>query len=327
MKQWMRRFLCAFMCVMCCGIHLQAQEVVTVEVCDKQGNRLSYPEVVVGEDFHRVGSEAGTIALPLELLRAQGAFRVKYLGYKPRLVTLDKSLRANEVLQVALDEDIYTLDALVVEPKDFSAMKYFGKRKKNALLPFGSLYYFDLDFVLSKQHTSEEPYQGKIQGATERAQTSFDDATLALSRAGADTTKVLTALKRATEISYTVADAFCHRRGRGRFNCIYKGRVDSLELWEFVLRHDKKEDWSLQPSARFVCLVSLDAAGYIRRVQTQLTSSSEHSVSYFLDTHYGLYKQELIPERIELALIPTVNSKLQEPMHFSINYTNQRGRR
>ena len=40
---------------------LYAQQKVRIEVCDMQGIRLAYPELSIGNYFHRMGSEQGTL--------------------------------------------------------------------------------------------------------------------------------------------------------------------------------------------------------------------------------------------------------------------------
>ena len=59
---------------------LYAQGKITVAVVDTHGNALSYPEIIVGTDLHRVGTEKGTLDIPLQLLNSGDTLTVKYLG-------------------------------------------------------------------------------------------------------------------------------------------------------------------------------------------------------------------------------------------------------
>lgn len=108
---------------------------LTVAVFDTQGNRLSYPEIIIGTGFHKIGTENGTLEMPLKTLKLKDLLTVKYLGYKTTQIPLDSVLLSNDLINVNLEEDSYLLDSIVVRPSGFSAEKYFRQKKRTYFFP------------------------------------------------------------------------------------------------------------------------------------------------------------------------------------------------
>lgn len=320
----MKRKIYVFLLMMCVITQLHAQKKLTIAVSDTQGNRLPYPEIVIGADFHRVGTEQGTLEVSSDAIRLHDLLTVKYMGYKTTQIPLDSIHLSNGVIHVNLEEDTYLLDPVIVLSGKFSAEKYFKKQKKNLLLPYYNKYFFDLNFVFENGSSKNHTYTGHVWGMSHRTRTDIDSASLVISEPISDSTKLFTVLKRASEISYLVADIFCHKSDRKNFHCTYRGEVDDFKLWEFSIRKQKKMPWNIEENDEFRCIVSLDKKGFINRIKTQLTSSSEHSVSYLLDTEYSLYKRELIPLVVKIDVVPNACNEKSNPLSFVLNYSNFR---
>lgn len=105
------------------------------------------------------------------------------------------------------------------------------------------------------------------------------------------------------------------------------GRVDDLELWEFAIRKQKEMPWHLHEDDEIRCIVALDKEGFISRIKTQLTSSSEGSASYLLDTQFGLRDDKLVPLTIKIDLVPNARNEVLTLLSLTINYSNCRKKR
>ncbi|WP_018361203.1 hypothetical protein [Porphyromonas macacae] len=318
------RFYIFLLLTSCFIAQLHAQRKLTIAVFDTQGNRLPYPEFIIGHDFHRVGTKDGTVEVSFDSTALHDLITVKYMGYKTTQIQLDSIHFSDKLINVNLEEDSYLLDPIIVVPSKFSAEKYFQERKKNLLLPYYRTYFFDLDFVLNENNKTDHFYTGHALGTSCRNQTDIDSASLVISEVISYNAKLLTILKRASEVSYLMANAFCHKSDRKNFYCTYMGSIDGFELWEFSIRKQKEMPWNLQEDDELRCIVSLDKDGFINRIKTQLTSSSEYSASYLLDTEFGLHKKKLIPSIIKIDLVPNARNEDLKSLSLVINYSNFR---
>lgn len=309
---------------------LNAQEKYTVVVCDTQGNRLPYPEVIIGDEFHRVGTKEGKIEISIKTDNQQDTITVKYLGYKTGNFILDSLLLYNndKEVRVMLEETTYLLDSVIVTPNGFSGEDYFQEKKKNLLLPYYRRYYFDSDFTFKLFGEKSQNLIGKISGTTRSNSTKVDSSTLIISEPVQDISKILSALERANEISYLMSNAFCHKSDRKYFNCTYNGFVEDLEEWEFTIRQQEDMPWDLLPGDNLICLVYIDNEGFIKRIRTQLTSSTNQSLSYFLDTVFDRFENKLIPKSITADFIPNAFASEEIiPLSLFIQYSNIRKRK
>lgn len=313
--------------MLCFVAQLYAQRVLTIAVCDTQGNTLPYPEIIIGAELHRVGTKDGTLEVALDAIKLHDLLIVKYMGYKAAQIQLDGMILSKGLVNVRLEEETYLLDPVLVRPSNFSAEEYFQKRKKDRLLPYHRKYFFDLDFVGGDSNKKDHAYTGRVVGSSRRTVTDIDSTTLVISEAILYTTKLLSVLKRAAEVSYLTANAFCDKRDRKRFHCTYMGRIDDLELWEFTIRKQKEMPWHLHEDDEFRCIVALDKEGFISRIKTQLTSSSEGSASYLLDTQFGLRDDKLVPLTIKIDLVPNARNEVLTSLSLTINYSNCRKKR
>lgn len=306
---------------------LYSQEKVTIAVFDTQGNALSYPEVILGTYVHRVGTEKGTLDIPLQFFNPGDTLIVKYLGFKTSRVLLDDILCSKNMIKIALEEDSFLLDPVIVTPSNFSGKKYFDSRIKNSLTPYSHKYFFDVDFVFKDQDQVENTYEGKTVGKFRHATTEIDKSKMVVSATPPEISKLVTSLKRATEISYLMANAFCSNIEREYFDCFYRGEMNNLELWEFLIKKQEKMPWNLERDDEYKCMVSLDKNGIIKSIKTQRISSSDRSFSYLLDTEFTLYEEQLIPQRVTLDFIPNANNEDYRSLSLIANYSNFRKRK
>ena len=303
---------------------LYAQDKVTIAVSDIQGNVLPYPEVILGTSVHRVGTERGTLDIPLQLFNLGDTLIVKYLGFKSSRILLNDVQSSNNVIKVALEEKPFLLDPVIVTPSNFSGEKYYRSKIKNSLTPYSRTHLFDVGFVFKTQDQVVNTYVGKTVGKSRQTTTKIDQSKMVISATPPELSKLVILLKRATEISYLVANALCGNTGRRYFDCRYRGEKDGLASWAFSIKTQEKLPWNLERDDVFKCMVSLDENGVIRRVETQRISASEHSFSYLLDTEYTLFEGQLIPQRVTLGFIPNANNDDFPPLSLIASYSNFR---
>lgn len=306
---------------------LYSQDKVTIAVFDTQGNALSYPEIILGTYLHRIGTEKGTLDIPLQLFNTGDTLTVKYLGFKTSRTLLDSVLHSNNVIKITLEEDYFMLDPVIVTPKDFAGERYFQQKIKNSLTPYSRKYFFDVDFIFKNQDQVEKTYVGTAVGNSRRTTTKIEQSKMEISETPPEISKLVTLLKRATEISYLMANSLCDKEERDYFYCTYKGESNDLELWEFSIKRQEKMPWNLEQEDEYKCMVSLDKDGLIKNIQTQRISSSNHSFSYLLDTEFTLFEERLIPKKVTLELIPNANNEAFQPLSLVANYSNFRKRK
>lgn len=320
-------YLYVYVLVLFSATSLYAQQKVTIIVSDTRGNALSYPEIILGTHVHRVGTAEGTLDVPLQSFNTGDTLIVKYLGYKTSKILLDDVLHLKNAIDVKLEEDSFLLDPVIIRPSNFSGEKYFQQKIKDALVPYSRKYFFDVDFIFKNCSQVEYTYTGHTVGNSRRTTTNIDKSKMVISETPAEISKLFTLLKRATEISHLMANAFCNKDEREYFYCSYKGEVNDLALWEFSIKRQEKMPWNLEKDDEYRCMVSLDKDGLIKNIKTQRISSSEHSVSYLLDTKFTLYEEQLIPLRVKVDLIPNANNEEFSPLSLVINYFNIRKRK
>lgn len=306
---------------------LYSQNKVTIAVFDTQGNSLSYPEIILGAYLHRVGTEKGTLDIPFQLFNSGDTLTVKYLGFKTSRTLLDSALYVNNMIKITLEEDYLMLDPVIVTPSDFTGERYFQQKIKNSLTPYSRKYFFDVDFLFKNQDQAEKTYVGTAVGNSRRTATEIEQSKIEISETPPEISKLVTLLKRATEISYLMANSFCDKEERGYFYCTYKGESNGFELWEFSIKRQEKMPWNLEQEDEYKCVVSLDKDGLIKKIQTQRISSSNHSFSYLLDTEFTLFKEKLIPQKVTLDLIPNANNETFQPLSLVAIYSNFRKRK
>lgn len=307
---------------------LYAQEKFSIVVCDTQGNRLPYPEIIIGDKFHRVGTKEGKIEVDFDTTNYIDTITVKYLGYNTGHFIFDSSLLYNNEFSVMLEETTYLLDSIVISPKGFSGEEYFQEKKKNLLLPYYKRYYFDSDFSFKLSGGNSQNLIGEISGTARGNITEVDSSTLIISNPIPNISKILSALERANEISYLMSNAFCHKSDRKNFYCTYNGLVGDVEEWEFTIREQENMPWDLLPGDNLICLVYLDKDGFIKRIRTQLTSSSNQSLSYFLDTIFDRFENKIIPQTITADFVPNASATEEiAPLSLFIHYNNIRKRK
>lgn len=125
-----------------------------------------------------------------------------------------------------------------------------------------------------------------------------------------------------------MSNAFCHKSDWKNFYCTYNGRVGDVEEWEFTIREQENMPWNLLPEDNLICLVYLDKNGYIKRIRTQLTSSSNQSLSYFLDTVFACFENKIIPQTITADFVPNAYATEEiAPVSLFIHYNNIRKRK
>ena len=305
-------------------IYAKGQETVTITVSDTQGDRLPYPEVMAGPHFHRVGGADGTIEVPLSAFNLNDTLTIKYLGYQTAQILLDSIAVSKSVITAALEEEPYVLDGLVVRPSAYSSDEYFQKKKKNLLLPYYRRYFWDLEFTYDRNDLPGHTYRGSVSGMSRAYTTEMDSTGLTISEATPDSALILRAGKRATEISYLAAHIFCHKSERKNFYCLYLGKTDKSEVWEFTIRQQEKMPWNLKKDDLIRCMVSLDQEGIITNIKTQLTSSDSRGTSYWVNTEYGRYDNMLVPMLSKVDLIPNAHNEEIRAGKFTLKYSNIR---
>ena len=126
-----------------CATSLCAQDKITIAVVDTHGNALSYPEIIVGTDLHRVGTEKGTLDIPLQLLNSGDTLTVKYLGFKTSRTVLSGAVLSDKLLRIILEDLISAafflvrkfymlrclLGALYFDMRRFGVFWVFSKHK------------------------------------------------------------------------------------------------------------------------------------------------------------------------------------------------------
>lgn len=309
-----------------CATSLCAQDKITIAVVDTHGNALSYPEIIVGTDLHRVGTEKGTLDIPLQLLNSGDTLTVKYLGFKTSRTVLNGAVLSDKLLRIILEESSFVLNSVVVSPSDFSGERYFQEKIKSSLTPYSGKYFFDVSFTFTNHELTEKAYSGVGVGKSRRTTTAIDKSKIVVSAPLSETSKLITLLKRATEISYLMANSFCDKKGRSYFFCRYKGEAGNLECWEFLIKKQKKMPWNLEQEDECRCMVSLDKSGLIKNIKIQRKSSSDHSFSYLLETEFTLFEEQLVPKKVTIDLIPNAKSESFSPLSIVVNYSNFRKR-
>lgn len=317
------RNLFVFLLVSLLVAPLYSQQKVTIAVFDAQGNVLSYPEIILGAYVHRVGTEVGTLDIPLQLFNTGDTLTVKYLGYKTSKTLLDDALRSTNVIKVKMEEDSFLLDPVVVRPSDFSGESYFQQKIKDALVPYARKYFFDADFTFKDDRQDGGTYTGHLSGYLRRMILTIYESSVVISEQPKEITELFTLLKRATEVSCLMANVFCNKKERGYFYCTYKGESSGLEMWEFSIKRQEKMPWTLEQNDEYKCMVSLDKDGLIKNIKTQLISSSNHSLSYLLDTEFTIFEAQLVPLKVKIDLVPNANNE-EKPLSLVVNYTNVR---
>jgi hypothetical protein len=305
---------------------LYAQDKITIAVVDTHGNALSYPEIIVGTNLHRVGTEKGTLEIPIQLLNSGDTLTVKYLGFKTSRTVLSGAVLSDKLLRIILEESSFVLNSVVVSPSDFSGERYFQKKIKSLLTPYSGKYFFDVSFTFKNCNLTEKAYSGVGGGKSRRTTTAIDKSKIVTSAPPSETSKLITLLKRATEISYLMANSFCDKKGRSYFFCTYKGEVGNLECWEFLIKKQKKMPWNLEQEDEYRCMVALDKTGLIKNIKSQRKSSSDHSFSYLLETEFTLFEEQLVPKKVTIDLIPNAKSESFSPLSLVVNYSNFRKR-
>lgn len=318
----MKKIYLSLFLVLSVVTQIQAQEKITITVSDTSGNSLPYPEVKIGKDFHRAGTINGTIEVPLDLFTPNDSLTLKYIGYKTVQLLLDPLTISQGVITLNLEEESYFLDPIIVSPSEFSSDMYFKKKKKWLLLPCRK-YFFDMDFTYNKSD-SKDHYTGHMSGISDAYITYMDSTSLVTSEEMPDTCEILKIGKRATEINYLVARAFCHQSERKNFFCTYMGKTDNSEVWEFSIRKQQKMPWELRKDDELRCIVTLDNDGFITKIKTHFTSSKDNVVSYLLYTDFGRYDNQLIPIETKLDIIPSVSNKEIEAITYTLRYCNIR---
>ena len=311
--------------VFCAGtIKAQNQETVTITVSDTQGDRLPYPEIIAGPHFHRVGGADGTIEVPLSAFSLNDTLTIKYLGYQTAKIVLDGMSVSKSLIVANLKEEPYVLDDIVVRPNAYSSDEYFQKKKKNLLLPYYRRYVWDLEFTYDRNDQPGHTYKGKVPGISRAYTTEMDSTSLTISEVTPDSALILRAGKRATEISYLAAHIFCHKSERKNFYCLYLGKNNEFEVWDFSIRQQQKMPWNLKKDDLIRCIVSLDQEGYITNIKTQLTSSDSKGTSYWVNTEYGRYDNMLVPMLSKVDLIPNAHNDEIRAGQFTLKYSNFR---
>ena len=84
--------------------------------------------------------------------------------------------------------------------------------------------------------------------------------------------------------------------------------------------------WNLEQEDECRCMVSLDKSGLIKNIKTQRKSSSDHSLSYLLETEFTLFEEQLGPKQVTIELIPNAKSEFISPLSRVANYSNFRKR-
>lgn len=319
----MKKICLSFFLILSVVIQVHAQEKITITVSDTSGHRLPYPEVMIGRDFHRAGTLDGTIEVPIDLFAPNDSLIVKYIGYKTAQFLLDPSAISKGVIIINLKEESYFLDPIIVSPSEFSSDKYFKKKKKWLLLPCRK-YLFDMDFTYNKGSNSKELYAGHMSGVSDAYITYMDSTSLTTSEEMPDTCEILKVGKRATEINYLLARAFCHQSERKNFYCTYMGKTDNSEAWEFSIRKQQKMPWKLTQNDELRCIVTLDNDGFITNIKTHFTSSTNDVASYLLYTDFGRYDNQLIPIETKFDIVPSTNNKEAKATSYTLRYRNIR---
>lgn len=304
--------------------HLVAQEKVTIEVKDSKGAALEYPEIIIGDKYHRVGTLNGDLDVEKSVLKVGDAIIVKFLGYKTHKLSIDQQILGKDKIHVVMEEDAYLLEPLIVHQSDFDADKYFQKRKKHLLLPYYKSYSIDIDFNLIEDGDKDHPIKGHITAESERFDTIVDSMNMVVSAPILYSSEVVYAIKRASELNYLAAYILCHGDARKNFYCDYRGKDGDLELWEFTLRQQKNMPWGTSPNDELRCFVSLDVNGYIANVRTQFTPSSEVSTSYLLETKYTLVNRKLVAEQTIMDVLPNAKNNKYKPIYLNLSYSNFR---
>lgn len=301
---------------------LHAQKNIRIIVSDTQGNLLPYPEFIIGSDFHRIGMKNGEIEVSSEQISQTNSIIVKYIGYKTSHIRLDSLQLTKNPIHVTLQERAYELPAAIATPSDFSADKYFQQRKKRWLLPYFHRYLCDIGFTMNSP--SGYTYNGKIVAESHREHTEIDTTRIWTDKKISNKKELHDVLERASEISYSVANIFCHKIDRNKFYCTYMGEKDGLEYWDFSIRKQKNLPWGLQEDDALICIVSLDKYGIIKNINTQLSSSSNHSTSYLLDTEYSLKERKIIPTLVKIRLLPNSQNKETKALSLVATYSEFR---
>lgn len=309
------------------SLSLYAQDVVTLSVYDTQGNSLPYPEIVIGNIVHRVGTEKGTLEIPRQYFNVGDTVKVKYLGFKTSELLIDDISKTRNDIKVSMEAEAFLLDPVIVTATNFSGDNYFEQRIKNSPAPHSRKYFYDIEYVFKDQSQIEKTYVGKAEGYCRNSTTKIVRCKLAAPDNVAETSHIATLLKRASEISILMANAFLSNKERDYFNCSYKGEANNLELWEFYIKKQDIMPWNLEKDDQYKCLVSLSHNGLIKNIKTQRLTSSDHSFSYLLDTEYDLYEDKLVPKTVTLELVPSASNKVCQPLSISAIYSNFRKRK
>ena len=318
-------FFCLFSLFPLLITPLYAQQKVTIEVRDTQGVRLAYPEIVIGDYFHRMGSEQGTLEIDPQALHLNDTLTVRYLGYKPTKVVLDAPRLTQTPIKINLDEESYILDAVTIVPSNFSSEDFFQQCLKKALRSYSRVYFSDLHFTINDG--GKTTYTGQVLAKSSYERTRIDVSPLSLTGNKDSIEKLFMRLERATEISHLTANAFCNKKKRKYFHCTYKGQNDGFNMWEFSIKKQDKMIWDLKRSDELICIVALDNNGLIKNIKIQFTPSVEtDGASYLLDTEFTLFKEKLVPLRATLDLVPHYLND-QKPWSVVIDYHNHRRRK
>ncbi|HBX46352.1 MAG TPA: hypothetical protein DEG28_10785 [Porphyromonadaceae bacterium] len=281
-----------------------SQQPFTVEVKNSVQEVLSYAEIFIPQKTHKVGTKEGTLAFPEDLIQEGDSIIVRYLGYETKRIAVSREMINAGYCEILLDEKPYLLEAVVVNRNDLNAEAFFKKKKKKLLLPYFRDHSFlvDFDSVVSGDST----VAGQKTGFFRDAYVSIDS--IGLSSDSVANELVYKGLKRGYELNYLLADIFCHAKYRKRFYCDYKGKRDGFDLWSFAIRPGKGDLWRLSLGDEFVCMVSLDEKGYIANIEAQLTSHSNKSESYILNTDYTLFREKIVASRSVFKILPNADN-------------------
>ena len=295
-----------------------SQNTVTIHVTDQQKEPLEYPEISIPKKTHKIGTKEGTLLLSENDINAGDSIIVSHLGYETEIVLIDNEMINRKYCEVILYEKTYFLEPVIVTRNDFNAEAFFKKRKQKLLLPYFRDYSFNVDFKCFMSDNSS--VTGQVSCYFQNAVVSLDSAILSVD----STNNELLAnfIKRGSEINYLVANIFCHSKYRKRFYCDFKGKIDGFDCWEFSIRPHTDNPWGLPVDDEFVCHVSLDEQGYIINIETQLTSHSEKSQSYLLNTNYTLYRKQLVASNTLLKVLPNADNDESKEFVIDMTYAN-----
>lgn len=297
-----------------------SQDTFAIHVTNQQKKPLEYPEILIPNKLHRIGTKNGILILNKDIVGVGDSILVRYMGYESKNVIVDNELLASDSINISLDEKLFLLEPLVVRKNDFNAEAFFKKKKKNLLLPYFKEYHFNVDFEFVAD--GQPSKKGNAFCQFKDAYVNIDTVSITFS----DTTEykdmIIKGVKRASEINYLAADIFCHSKHRKRFYCDYKGVENNLDLWEFIIRSSNDMPWNLNKKDEFKCFVYLDSNGIITRIDVQLTNHLEHGVSYLLETEYVLFDRKLVASQTMIKLLPNANNNDTPELLINMMYSD-----